>query len=145
MLAIPSIVISREPPTWVDMAIPALRFFHSLRGLPVRFKRYLAAVRIFGIGEFSHSVRILAASQLLTASMGVVHAAQAAGLLYVWRNVVQAVISFPVGFLADRFGQFVSSTGVGVMWTVVSPVFSFALAATIMAIGTICLLQTIRE
>lgn len=202
---------------------PALKFFHSLRDLPRRFKRYLAAVGIFGIGDFSHSLLILAATQLLTASMGLVHAAQVAGLLYVWRNVVQVVVSFPVGYLADRFGhlpiliagyvlgaltavltavafwlsvdsilslaviffiaglyvavqealesivtasmvnkeilaisigalgtvngtaKFVSSTMVGVLWTAISPMFSFSLAAVLMVTGTFVLLRIDRE
>lgn len=84
---------------------PALRFFSTLRGLPVRFKRYLAAVGVFGSGDFSHSLLILAATQLLTSSMGVVRAAQVAGLLYVWRNVVQVIASYPIGAAADRFGH----------------------------------------
>ena len=84
---------------------PALKFFSTLRGLPARFKRYLGAVGMFGLGDFSHSLLILAATQLLTASMGVVHAAQVAGLLYVWRNVVQVIVSFPVGVLADKLGS----------------------------------------
>jgi MFS family permease len=84
---------------------PALRFFTTLRDLPARFKRYLGAVGVFGLGDFSHSLLILAATQLLTAKMGVVHAAQVAGLLYVWRNVVQVAVSYPVGALADRFGS----------------------------------------
>jgi MFS family permease len=198
---------------------PALKFFSSLRGLPVRFKRYLGAVGIFGIGDFSHSLLILAATQMLTASMGVVHAAQVAGLLYVWRNVVQVAVSFPVGVLADRLGhlpvlvagyvlgaltavltalafwyrvdsvallgviffiaglyvavqealestvtaemvsrdtlamsvgalgtvngtaKFISSTAVGVLWTMVSPVFGFGLAALLMGLGTLALMR----
>ncbi|CAN5507636.1 MFS transporter [soil metagenome] len=84
---------------------PKLKFFSTLRGLPARFRRYLAAVGIFGIGDFSHSLLILAATQLLTASMGVVHAAQVAGLLYVWRNVVQVAASYPIGVVADRVGH----------------------------------------
>lgn len=84
---------------------PALRFFGSLRGLPTRFKRYLGAVGLFGIGDFSHAMLILAATELLTPSMGVVQAAQVAGLLYVWRNVVQVAASWPVGWLADRIGH----------------------------------------
>ena len=198
---------------------PALKFFSSLRGLPLRFKRYLAAVGIFGAGDFSHSLLILAATQLLTASMGVVQAAQAAGLLYVWRNGVQVAVSFPIGVLADRLGhgpvliagyllgvltavstacaflfqvesvvllaviffiaglyvavqealestvtaemvdkdilamsigalgtvngtaKFVSSSLVGVLWTLISPVFGFGLAALLMAAG-IFFLQT---
>lgn len=204
---------------------PAIRFFTSIRGLPTRFKRYLAAVGVFGIGDFSHSLLILAATQLLTPSHGVVQAAQIAGLLYVGRNVVQVVASYPVGVFADRIGslpvlivgymfgvttailtataffigtgslpllvaifliaglymavqealestvtaglvsketlgtslgalgtvngtaKFVSSTAVGVLWTVVSPAFSFGLAAVLMALGTILLarLQRGRE
>ena len=84
---------------------PALKFFSTLRGLPARFKRYLGAVGLFGIGDFSHSLLILAATTLLTASMGVIHAAQVAGLLYVWRNVAQVAASYPVGVIADRLGH----------------------------------------
>lgn len=84
---------------------PALKFFGSLRGLPSRFKRYLGAVGLFGIGDFSHSLLILAATTLLTPSLGVIRAAQVAGLLYVWRNVVQVAVSYPVGVLADRVGH----------------------------------------
>jgi len=84
---------------------PALKFFSTLHGLPLRFKRYLGSVGLFGIGDFSHALLILAATTLLTASMGVVQAAQIAGLLYVWRNVVQITVSWPVGWLADRIGH----------------------------------------
>jgi MFS family permease len=201
---------------------PALQFFRALRGLPSRFKRYLGAVGLFGIGDFSHSLLILAATQLLASSMGVVQAAQMAGLLYVWRNIVQVVMSYPVGVLADRFGslpvliagyvlgvvaavmtalafwfgidsllalgaifsiaglymavqealeatvtagmvsgdmlamsfgalgtvngtgKLVSSSLVGVLWTVVSPVFGFGLAAALMAAGTLGLARVRR-
>ncbi|PWB82688.1 MAG: MFS transporter [Methylocystaceae bacterium] len=84
---------------------PTLRLFSTLRSLPDRFKRYLGAVGIFGFGDFSHSLLILAATQLLTPTMGVIHAAQTAGLLYVWRNIVQVVTSYPIGVMADRFGS----------------------------------------
>src|SRR5579883_2238130 len=53
---------------------PELKFFSTLRSLPTRFKRYLAAVGIFGTGDFSHSLLILAATQMLTPSMGVIEA-----------------------------------------------------------------------
>ena len=196
---------------------PALKFFGSLRGLPVRFKRYLGAVGIFGVGDFSHSLLILATTTLLAPSMGVVHAAQVAGLMYVGRNLVQVLLSYPIGVLADRVGhlpvlvagyalgaltaaltalafwfavdsvvllggiflvaglyvavqealeptltaemvhadalaisygalgtvngaaKFVSSATVGLIWTLVSPVFGFALAALLMFAGTVAL------
>jgi MFS family permease len=84
---------------------PSLKLFSSLRDLPPRFKRYLGAVSIFGLGDFSHSLLILAATTILTPSFGVIRAAQVAGVLYVWRNVVQVVASYPVGVLADRVGH----------------------------------------
>jgi len=199
---------------------PALRFFASLRGLPQRFKRFLGAVGLFGVGDFSHSLLILAATTMLTPSLGVVRAAQIAGLLYVWRNIVQVVMSYPVGVLADRVGhlyvlragyllgtltafatamafwmegssipvlagvftmagmymaiqealestvtaemvpteslvlcygtlgtvngvaKFVSSATVGIVWTAVSPIAGFGLAALLMAGGTLALLRS---
>ena len=198
---------------------PALKFFSTLKGLPARFKRYLGAVGIFGIGDFSHSLLILAATTLLSASLDVVRAAQIAGLLYVWRNVVQVVLSYPIGVLADRVGhlnvlatgyalgmltavltalafwfkvdsiaslagifliaglyvavqealestvtagmvntdtvaisygalgtlngttKFISSAAVGLVWTAVSPVLGFGLAAAMMFVGTLALLR----
>jgi MFS family permease len=201
---------------------PELRFLASIRKLPTPFKRYLAAVGVFGIGDFSHSLLILSATQLLTPAHGVAQAAQIAGLLYAGRNVVQVVGSYPVGVFADRFGslpvlivgymlgvttailtatafflgtgslallvaiflcagvfmavqealestvtaglvssetlgtslgtlgtvngtaKFVSSTAVGLLWTIVSPVFSFGLAASLMAVGTIMLVRLQR-
>lgn len=60
---------------------------------------------LFGIGDFSHALLILAATTLLTPSIGIVQAAQVAGLLYVWRNIVQVAVSWPVGWLADRVGH----------------------------------------
>lgn len=198
---------------------PALKFFATLRELPTTFRQYLAAVGIFGIGDFSHSLLIMAATQLLAPSIGLVEAAQVAGLLYVWRNVVQVATSYPIGVLADRYGQrtillagyalgaliaamtaaafattestvpllvilffiaglytavqealestvtselvdeatlatslgalgtvngatkFVSSTAVGVLWTAVSPVFGFGVAAVAMAAGTVALFR----
>jgi MFS family permease len=84
---------------------PKLRLFDSLLSLPRRFKQYLATVGVFGLGDFSHSLLILAATQLLTPAFGVVRAAQIAGLLYVARNLVQVLTSFPAGALADRCGE----------------------------------------
>lgn len=84
---------------------PGLRLMRSLRELPASFKRYLGAVGLFGVGDFSHSLLILAATTLLAPTLGLVQAAQVAGLLYVGRNVVQVLASFPIGALADRVGH----------------------------------------
>lgn len=198
---------------------PDLRLISSLKGLPARFRRYLGAVGLFGLGDFSHSLLILAATTLLTPRMGVVQAAQVAGLLYVLRNVVQLAASYPVGALADRIGagrvlvagyalgaltailvaaafeggadtpwllalifgiaglyvavqealeatvtadlvsedtlatsygalgtvngtaKLVSSSAVGLIWTLVSPVVAFAVAAGLMVAGTLAMIN----
>lgn len=197
---------------------PALRFWTTVRDLPRDFRRYLVAVAAFGVGDFAHTLLILAATELLTPGMGVVRAAQIAGVLYVWRNIVQTVASFPIGTLADRLGHrrvlvvgyalgsamavltaiafmtpenerlmllgviftlaglyiaveealeatvtagyvppavrsigygvlgtvngvgdFVSSAAVGLLWSSVSPIAGFALAAAVMGVGTIAM------
>jgi MFS family permease len=200
---------------------PALRFWATLRGFPLAFRRYLAAVGVFGMGDFAHTLLILGATQLLAPHVGVGRAAEIAGLLYVWRNIVQTAASFPVGALADRFGHrrvlvvgyalgaatamlmavtfaarpraplpllaavftlaglyiaieealeatvtadyvpekvrslgygllgtvngigdLVSSVAVGLLWTAVSPVLGFGLAAALMAMGTVVMAQS---
>jgi MFS family permease len=208
------LTLVRDPQQSVN---PALRFISSLRALPERFRRYLGAVGIFGIGDFSHSLLILAATTLLTPRLGTIEAAQVAGLLYVWRNIVQVAVSYPVGVVADRTGhlavlisgyvlgaltavltalafwshidsvpllagiflvaglyvaiqealestitaemvqpetltisygalgtingasKFISSAVVGTVWSTVSPVLGFAMAAGLMAVGTVAL------
>ena len=82
-----------------------LRFWATVRDLPTGFRRYLIAVGIFGVGDFAHTLLILAATQILTPRMGVVRAAQFAAMLYVLRNVVYTAASFPIGALADRIGH----------------------------------------
>jgi MFS family permease len=84
---------------------PTLRFWATIRELPADFRRYLLAVGVFGVGDYAHTLLILAATQLLTPSLGVLKAAQIAGLLYVLRNIVQTAASFSVGVLADRLGH----------------------------------------
>jgi MFS family permease len=84
---------------------PALRFWKTVRNLPPAFRRYLTGVGAFGLGDFAHTLLILAATQLLTPKLGVVRAAQIAGLLYVGRNLVQTLAAYPVGALADRVGH----------------------------------------
>jgi MFS family permease len=194
-----------------------MRFWSSLRGLPMPFRRYLLAVGAFGIGDYAHTLLVLAATHLLTADHGVLVASELAGALYVLRNLVTALVAFPIGALADRVGHrrvlvvgyalgvataasmalafalgltslwylagvfvlagtytaiqdsledsltaelvpapsrglaygvlgsvngvgdLVSSTGLGLLWSAISPSFAFAVAASLMAIGTLAM------
>lgn len=89
---------TRRPPRRV-------RFWASIRALPRAFRRYLVGVGVFGAGDFSHTLLILAATQLLTPGYGITRATQVAALLYALRNALYAGGSYPVGALSDRFGR----------------------------------------
>ena len=82
-----------------------LRFWGALRDLPKSYTRFLQGVGLFGMGDFSHTLLILAAIQLLTPAHGPVRAAQIGALLYVVRNALYAAASFPIGVLADRMDK----------------------------------------
>lgn len=81
---------------------PTLRFFRSMGELPKRFRSYLVAIGLFGIGDFSQSLPFVTTTLLLWESLGIVKDAQVTGLLYVGRNVVQVAVYYPGGFVADR-------------------------------------------
>jgi MFS family permease len=81
------------------------KFFAAIRNLPRSFRHFLVGVGVFGMGDFSHTLMILAATQLLVPGRGMAHAAAAAALLYVAHNVVYAAASYPVGALSDRLGR----------------------------------------
>jgi MFS family permease len=83
-------------------AVPHASFGASLRALPPRYRQFLAAVFVFGIGDFAHSLLILLAMQKLAPSLGAVKAASLAAALYVLHNVLYAATSMIAGALADR-------------------------------------------
>ncbi len=82
-----------------------VRLWATIRSLPRAYRRWLVGVGIFGVGDFAHTLLILAATQLLTPAYGVVAAAQMAALFYVVRNVLYAGASYPIGALSDRLGR----------------------------------------
>ena len=84
---------------------PGLRLGASVRMLPQRFRKYLVAVFVFGCGDFSHTLLILAATMLLSPVHGPQKAAAIAAMLYAVKNAAGALAAFPAGFLGDRFGH----------------------------------------
>jgi len=82
-----------------------IKFLATVRELPRSFRRFLWGAGVFGMGDFARTLMILAATQLLTPSHGVEHAAQLAGLFYVGHNIFYAGCSYPVGALSDRLGR----------------------------------------
>lgn len=82
-----------------------VRFWAALRSLPKPFWKFLAGVGLFGMGDFAHTLMILAAAQLLAPGHSLARAAEIAALLYVVHNVFYAGTSYPVGALSDRWGR----------------------------------------
>ena len=82
-----------------------MRFWATLKALPRPFRRFLWGAGIFGMGDCARTLMILAATQLLTPSRGLEHAAQIAALLYVGHNVTYSAYSYVVGALSDRWGR----------------------------------------
>lgn len=78
----------------------------AVKNLPRVFRRFLWAAGIFGLGDFSHTLMILAATQLLSPSHSLRRAAQMAGLLYALHNGFYAAASYPVGVMSDRFSRY---------------------------------------
>lgn len=83
---------------------PELKLWASLRDLPRSFRRLLIGVGAFGLGDFSASLLVVAAGIQLTRTMEKEAALSFCILLYAWRNVVQALVAFPAGWLSDRLG-----------------------------------------
>lgn len=82
---------------------PGLRLGASLAAMPTDYRRFLVGIGVFGLGDFSHTLLILAATAHLHSHAMPV--AVLAILLYAWRNLVQALAAFPAGWLGDRFGH----------------------------------------
>jgi MFS family permease len=81
------------------------KFWAAVRSLPKPFIRFLTGVGLFGMGDFAHTLMILAATQLLTPTHSFTRAAEIAAFLYVVHNVVYAGASYPIGALSDKIGR----------------------------------------
>ncbi|MCX6967296.1 MAG: MFS transporter, partial [Verrucomicrobia bacterium] len=79
-----------------------ISFGEKLRALPGGYRRFLAAVGLFGAGDFAHTLLILLATQRLAPIYGVGKAATWAAALYVLHNICYAASAFGAGWLADR-------------------------------------------
>ena len=82
--------------------VAARPFGASLRSLPAAYRRFLAAVFLFGAGDFARTLLILRATQLLAPIEGLPKATATALALYAGHNLLYAAASYPIGRLADR-------------------------------------------
>ena len=90
-------------------------FLLGLRALPMEFRRFLLAVGIFGVGDFSHTLLILYAMKMLATEYGMAKAASLAVILYTLHNVFYAGSAYVSGWLGDhvRHRKIVLAAGYG--------------------------------
>lgn len=105
--ALAVLLLVREVPRVVRASTD--RVAGSMRALvavPGPFRRLLAGVGVFGLGNFSATLLILRATQILAADgRSNTRAAAVAVLLYAGHNAANAIAAYPAGALADRFGR----------------------------------------
>lgn len=77
-------------------------FWVGLRSLPSPFRRFLLAVGVFGLGDFSHTLLIMFATQALTPTHGLAAAASIAVGLYLVHNIFYAGFAYLGGWLSDH-------------------------------------------
>jgi MFS family permease len=73
--------------------------------LPSEFWRLMVPVAVFGVGNFASAFFTLRAAQMLQPELGQAAAFTGAVAFYLFHNAVGAAVSFPGGWLADRFGK----------------------------------------
>ncbi len=85
-----------------DRAPVSTPFFRTLGGFDRPFKEFLAAVGLFGLGDFADTFYILYAVSVLSPELGAARAAGLSVALYAVHNVFYAGWSYLGGFLADH-------------------------------------------
>jgi MFS family permease len=121
-LAVVAITAVRDP----KPVLSTMNWHQRLSAMPRPFKGFLLATGIFGLGNFSHTLLILRASELLRPHYGAVTANTTAVGLYTVHNIAYALISFPVGRAGDRFGRGHFLLAGYVLFSLVSLGFGFA-------------------
>ena len=95
LLAVLMVVLVKERPA---PGAAKAKIDLSLKQFPGGYWRYLLATALFGLGNSSNSFLILQ-TQGLGASL------EMTILIYAGFNLVAALISYPAGFLSDKFGR----------------------------------------
>src|SRR5262245_47978901 len=84
---------------------PGLRLGASITSLPRKYWAFLVPVGVFGLGDFAHTILIVVATHQFSQASGIHYGLTVGIVLMTWRNLVQALVSFPAGMLGDRIGH----------------------------------------
>ena len=85
---------SGERKLWADM-----------KGLPKRFRLFLLAAGVYGIGNFANTFLVLKTTEVLTPTLGIIEASRLGTLFYIFLNVGSAIFAYVFGALSDRFNK----------------------------------------
>lgn len=80
-------------------------FLHSFGGFSRPYKQFLAAVGLFGVGDFADTFYILYAVAVLTPQVGADQAAHLSVAFYVLHNILYAAWSYLGGWTADHVNR----------------------------------------
>ncbi len=116
-----------------------LDFFEAIKTMPPGYKTYLTAIFVFGIADFSHTMLVLRATELMIPKIGLAAATATAVALYAARNVVYALASYPIGALSDRIGRKKLLAASYAVAALVMAGFAFAQADVAMLLVLFCL------
>jgi MFS family permease len=83
----------------------AYNIWQSVTNLSTNFKKFLIPIGVFGISNFAPTFLILRAETLLSSTHGILLAGTFAVGLYTFSNVIYAIVSYPIGVLADRYNK----------------------------------------
>lgn len=106
LAAVAVLTFVREAPRIIDAAPHVQHSIRELARAPGPYRRLLGAVGLYGLGNFSATLLILRATDLLhTGGRSGAHAAAIAVLLYAAHNAANSLFAYPAGALADRVGR----------------------------------------
>ncbi len=116
LAALAVLVLVREAPRIAHTATHLDLSIKDLAVGPGPYRRLLVGVGLYGLGNFSATLLILRATDLLHfGGRSTADAAAIAVLLYAAHNAANSLVAYPAGVAADRFGRrHVLVAGVGV-------------------------------
>ena len=106
LAALAVVVLVHETPRIARVASQASSSMGALARTPGPYRRLLIGVGFYGLGNFSATLLILRAGDLLHGGgRSATDAAAIAVLLYAGHNAANSLVAYPAGALADRIGR----------------------------------------
>ena len=141
--ALSVLLLAREVPRARELAHHVGLGIRELATAPGRFRSLLAGVGLYGLGNFSATLLILRATEILSeGGRSAASAASIAVLPYTAHNAANAVAAYPAGALADAVGRRLVLVAGIALFAVACLAFAFSptsiplLALLFVAVGT---------